>query len=46
MLVIGDKEVENSTVAVRSRAAGDLGSMTVEEFLSLIRQKIETYAAD
>ena len=46
MLVIGDKEVEGGSVAVRARAAGDLGSMTVEEFLSLIRQKIETYAAD
>ena len=33
MLVIGDKEVESSTVAVRSRKSGDLGSMDLDAFL-------------
>ncbi len=46
MLVIGDKEAENGTVAVRSRVSGDIGSMTVEEFLALIQQKIKDYAVD
>jgi len=32
LLVIGDREVENGTVAVRSRSGEDLGSMAVEAF--------------
>ncbi|MBT8050455.1 MAG: threonine--tRNA ligase, partial [Gammaproteobacteria bacterium] len=32
LLVVGDREVENGTVAVRTRAGDDLGSMTVELF--------------
>jgi len=33
MLVVGDKEQEENTVGVRSRQDGDIGAMTVEEFL-------------
>lgn len=44
MLVIGDKEVEEGTVSVRSRKEGDLGSMPVEGFLSKILQEIATKA--
>ncbi len=33
MLTIGDKEVEEKTVSVRSRREGDLGSMTSDELL-------------
>ena len=33
MLVLGDKDLENGTVGVRSREAGDLGAMSVEAFL-------------
>ena len=33
MLVIGEKEVENNTIAVRSRDLGDLGSMKKEEVI-------------
>ena len=32
MLVVGDKEVESKTVAIRSREEGDIGTMTIEEF--------------
>jgi len=32
MLVVGDKEVESSTVAVRTREGEDLGSVSVEAF--------------
>ena len=46
MLVIGDKEVEDGTLAVRSRAKGDLGSMAVEEFLTMVRKKVADYAVD
>lgn len=34
MLVVGDKEAEEATVAVRSRSEGDLGAMSFEHFLS------------
>ena len=37
MLVIGDKEVEDGNiVAVRSRSAGDLGTMATEEFINRV----------
>jgi len=32
LLVVGDKEVENNTVAVRTRSGKDLGSMTLSQF--------------
>jgi threonyl-tRNA synthetase len=32
LLVVGDREMENGTVAVRSRGGEDLGSMPVSEF--------------
>ena len=34
MLILGDKEQETNTVGVRSRGEGDIGAMTVEEFLN------------
>ena len=33
MLILGDKDLENGTVGVRSREEGDLGAMTLEDFL-------------
>ncbi len=44
MLVIGDKELENGAVAVRSRKEGDLGSMSVDEFVAKIVEEIKTRA--
>ncbi len=41
MLVIGDKEVENKTLAVRDRAKGDLGSMTFEEVAELFASQYD-----
>jgi len=40
MLVLGRKEVEASAVAVRHRRKGDLGQMTLEEFLELISEEV------
>ncbi|NLC44346.1 MAG: threonine--tRNA ligase [Clostridiales bacterium] len=40
MLVIGDKEVEDGTVAVRSRTKGDLGTMKLEEFKAMLLKEI------
>jgi len=34
MLVVGDKEVAEGTVSVRSRQGGDLGSRAVSEFVA------------
>jgi len=38
--VIGDKEREAGTVAVRARGNQDLGVMTVEAFTQLVSQAI------
>jgi threonyl-tRNA synthetase len=42
MLVIGDKEVENGTVSVRSRSEGDLGAMAAEDFAGKLCEEIRT----
>ena len=34
MLVIGDKEMNEKIIAVRSRKDGDIGTMTVEDFIA------------
>ncbi len=41
MLVVGAKEIEEHTVAVRSREEGDVGTMTVEEFTEKIVKEIQ-----
>jgi len=40
MLVIGDREAADGTVAVRTRAGGDQGARTVEAFLAAAREEI------
>ncbi len=40
LLVIGDREVETETIAVRTRGGEDLGSMTVEQFSELLNTAI------
>ena len=44
MLVVGDREAENGEVAVRHRAAGNLGGMTMEDFTAQARRDIEQRA--
>ncbi|MDQ1363276.1 MAG: threonyl-tRNA synthetase [Pseudomonadota bacterium] len=41
MLVIGDRELENQSVAVRSRDGKDLGSMKVEDFAARLAAVIK-----
>lgn len=41
MLVIGDKEVAEGTVAVRHRSGGDLGSRSVDDFLRAALDEVE-----
>ena len=36
MLVMGDKEIEANSVAVRARGIGQVGTFTVDEFISKI----------
>ena len=40
MLVIGDKEVEDGTVAVRRRGEGDIGAMKQEDFIAMLQEEI------
>ena len=41
MLIIGDKEKENGVVSVRNRKTGDMGTMILEEFSSILLKEIE-----
>ena len=41
MLVVGDKEAENCTVAVRTRSGEDLGGMTLDAFMERLCGEIE-----
>ena len=41
MLVVGQKEEEDGTVAVRSRAAGDEGTKSLDAFITDIQKEIE-----
>ena len=42
MLVIGEKEMNEGTVAPRSRKSGDMGAMSVDAFLALAKEQIDT----
>jgi threonyl-tRNA synthetase len=42
MLIVGNKEIEEGGVSVRSRDEGDLGFMSVEAFLTKIREHANT----
>ena len=44
MLVVGGKEAENCTVAVRTRAGEDLGAMSLDAFTGKVLEEIETRA--
>ena len=38
MLILGDKELEEQNVAVRDRTKGDLGAITLEEFIANVQK--------
>jgi threonyl-tRNA synthetase len=44
MLVLGDREMEQGNVAVRERAQGDIGVMSLQEFLEMARNLVKTRA--
>jgi len=39
LLVVGDKEQENGTIAVRDRSQGDLGAITMEDFVKRLHEE-------
>ncbi|MDZ7317250.1 MAG: threonine--tRNA ligase [candidate division KSB1 bacterium] len=41
MLILGKKEFETQTVAVRKRHEGDKGSMTLSEFIALVQEGVQ-----
>ena len=41
LLVVGDKEVENGCVAVRTRTGEDLGSMSIEAFTAHLQKDVD-----
>ncbi|MEA3302696.1 MAG: threonine--tRNA ligase, partial [Pseudomonadota bacterium] len=42
MLVVGDREMENGTVAVRARGGKDLGSMTIDDLTVMLNGMLES----
>lgn len=44
MCVIGEKEAEEKSLSVRSSKAGDLGSMSVDDFVAKLVEEVETKA--
>ncbi len=42
LLIIGEKEAENGTIAVRKQGEGDKGSMKMEEFADFISREINS----
>jgi threonyl-tRNA synthetase len=46
MLVIGEKEMNEGTVAVRSRKKGDMGTMSADEFIAFADGEIKNFVLD
>lgn len=44
MLIVGDKEMEEGLVSVRSRKDGDLGTANVDELIKKLTEEVETKA--
>ena len=44
MLVVGDRDIENVTVSPRHRSEGDLGAMTLNAFIGILKEDVDTKA--
>ena len=42
MILVGDKDIENNTVSVRDRKEGDLGAMSLSDFIAKAVEEIES----
>ena len=45
MVILGDKDMENRTVSVRHRSGRDLGAMTIEALLAMLKEERDSRAA-
>ena len=43
MLVVGDKEIENNQVGVRSRKDGDIGAMSIRDFEEKLDREVKNF---
>ncbi len=41
MVIVGDKDIENNTISIRSRKEGEIGAMKVQDFITAIVEEIE-----
>ncbi|MCD8384228.1 MAG: threonine--tRNA ligase [Clostridiales bacterium] len=46
MIVVGDKDMENQTVSIRHRSGKDLGAMSQEDFLALLKDVVDNKTID
>ena len=46
LLIVGEKEAENETVAVRKQGHGDIGAMEIKEFADFIQSEIQKQLAN
>ena len=44
MIVVGDRDMENKTISVRTRAGEDLGTMSLEEFSTKLKEVVDSKA--
>ena len=44
MLVVGDRDIENGTVSPRHRSEGDLGAMTLDAFIAMLKDVVDSKA--
>ena len=44
LLVVGDKEMENGEIAVRTRGGEDLGKMSVDAFIEKLSEEVNSRA--
>ena len=44
MLIVGDRDMADQTVSVRHRAEGDLGAMSFDAFVALLKEVVDTKA--
>ena len=42
MIVVGDRDMENKTVSVRTRAGEDLGAMSLEDFIAKLKEVVDS----
>ncbi|MBQ2791930.1 MAG: threonine--tRNA ligase, partial [Oscillospiraceae bacterium] len=46
MLVVGDRDLENGTVSVRTRKGDDLGAMSMADFIAKVKEEVKTKQND